>query len=166
MKKEENSPPKFNSLTEAFRAMGLPNPKHPLISVVNGANSEIQMHMLPKSHVLNFYKISYKVNFRGRFKYGQHFYDFNEGGMFFVSPNQFVGAHAKTDDNSCYTLLIHPDLLFSYPLAKKIKLYSFFSYSANEALYLSESEKNVIVSVYKIIEQNYICVTILGVKVA
>jgi len=49
--------------------------------------------------------------------------------------------------------LIHPDFLWNYPLAKKIKHYGFFSYSANEALHLSEKEKATIISIFKIIDE-------------
>jgi AraC family transcriptional activator of pobA len=49
--------------------------------------------------------------------------------------------------------MIHPDFLLSYPLAKKIKQYGFFSYSANEALHLSDKEKETIISIFKIIEE-------------
>jgi len=40
----------------------------------------------------------------------------------------------------------------AYPLAKKIKQFGFFSYSANEALYLSDKEKTTIISIFKIID--------------
>ena len=40
----------------------------------------------------------------------------------------------------------------TYPLAKKIKQFGFFSYSANEALYLSDKEKITIISIFKIID--------------
>jgi len=69
------------------------------------------------------------MNFQGKFKYGQHYYDFQEGGMFFVSPNQITGEHGPLSDQSGYTLLFHPDLLLGYELAKKIKEYGFFSYN-------------------------------------
>jgi AraC family transcriptional activator of pobA len=42
--------------------------------------------------------------------------------------------------------------LLGYPLAKKIKQYGFFSYSANEALHLSEKEKDTILGIFKIID--------------
>ena len=35
------------------------------------------------------------------------------------------------------------------PLANKIKQYGFFSYSANEALHLSDDEKETIISIFK-----------------
>lgn len=153
MKKEESSHYRFDSLSDALQVFGLPKPKHPLITLINGAITQINTS--PGSHVLSFYKIAYKSGLNGKLKYGQNHYDFNEGGLLFASPNQIIG---NADDNnpgecSLYTLLIHPDFLWNYPLAKKIKQYGFFSYSANEALHLSDSEKETIISIFKIIEE-------------
>jgi len=47
--------------------------------------------------------------------------------------------------------LIHPDFLWNFPLARKIKQYGFFSYSANEALHLSDHEQSIVTSIFKII---------------
>jgi AraC family transcriptional regulator, transcriptional activator of pobA len=74
----------------------------------------------------------------------------------FAAPNQVIGNHNEagevTGTCSLYTLLIHPDFLLHNPLAKKIKQYGFFSYSANEALYLSDDEKRTIISIFEMIE--------------
>jgi AraC family transcriptional activator of pobA len=155
MKKEENTPYKFNSLSEAHRILGLPQPKHPLISLINNAENPVEMNGQPNSHILNFYKISYKPRLSGRLKYGQNYYDFDEGGLLFASPNQIIGHVEDLSASVCsmYTLLIHPDFLLSYPIARKIKTYGFFSYSTNEALHLSEKEKTTIIAVFKIIEE-------------
>ena len=131
----------------------MPAPMHPLVSLINNSDGTIPLAKLPNPHILNFYKISYKMNFQGKFKYGQHYYDFEEGGMFFVSPNQITGGHAQLSDQSGYTLLFHPDFLLGYQLAKKIKEYGFFSYSIHEALHLSEGEKATIIVVFKSIEE-------------
>jgi AraC family transcriptional activator of pobA len=157
MKKEVNIPYKFESLSDAHHAFGLPKPKHPLISLVGIANVPGIVNLPSGSHVLNFYKISYKTSLSGgKLKYGQHHYDFNEGGLLFAAPGQIVGriedGSNSTDECSLYTLLIHPDFLWNYPLSKNIKQYGFFSYSANEALHLSEDEKEVIISIFKMIE--------------
>src|SRR5690606_22168379 len=45
-----------------------------------------------------------------------------------------------------------PDFLRSYPLNSAIKQYGYFSYSAAEALYLSEKEKATILSIYRFIQ--------------
>lgn len=154
MRKEEKIP-KMESLSDMHRAFGLPAPAHPLISMINGATHRVVLNSLPRKHVLNFYKISYKPNLGGRLKYGQAYYDFNEGGLLFAAPNQVIGNHQNNDAEVCsqYTLLIHPDFLLNYPLAKKIKQYGFFSYSTNETLHLSDKEKDTIFSIFKIIEE-------------
>ncbi|WCT11585.1 helix-turn-helix domain-containing protein [Mucilaginibacter jinjuensis] len=155
MKKEENTPPKYGSLSEVHRAFGLPKPLHPLISLLNGADQELVVTRPSGSHVLSFYKISYRPRSTGKLKYGQDYYDFDEAGLLFAAPNQIVGGHEDDPTRACslYTLLIHPDFLWNYPLAKKIKQYGFFSYSANEALHLSDKEKTTIIAIFKNIEE-------------
>ncbi len=139
MKKEEKSPHKFETLSDAHRAFGLPQPKHPLISMINGAPSWSELQQPSRQHVLGFYKISYKPKLGGKLKYGQGYYDFDEGGLLFASPGQVMGG-GESEGTVCseYTLLIHPDFLLGYPIAKKIVQYGFFSYSTNETLHLSE----------------------------
>jgi AraC family transcriptional activator of pobA len=144
---------RFDSLSRLHKALDMPAPMHPLVSLINNADGTIPLEKLPSPHILNFYKISYKMNFQGKFKYGQHYYDFDEGGMFFVSPNQITGAHDVISDQSGYTLLIHPDFLLGYELARKVKAYGFFSYSIHEALHLSEKEKTMIIAVFESIEE-------------
>lgn len=155
MKKQEIVPINMASLPDMHRAFGLPAPAHPLISLINGATNRIILSNLPHPHVLNFYKISYKPGLGGKLKYGQGYYDFDEGGLLFAAPNQVIGNHGNNDAEICsqYTLLIHPDFLGNYPLAKKIKQYGFFSYAVNETLHLSEKEKFTIISIFKIIEE-------------
>jgi AraC family transcriptional activator of pobA len=153
MKKEKNIHQNFESLSDAHRAFGLPNPQHPLISLIDNSTNEAEAIRPSGSHVLNFYKISFKTKLGGKLKYGQGYYDFDEGGLLFASPGQLIGSSDDNDSSDCsvYTLLMHPDFLLSYPLAKKIKQYGFFSYSANEALHLSDDEKEIIISIFKII---------------
>lgn len=153
MKKETDAPYKFESLSDFHRMLGLPKPLHPLISLVyNTDGKSISCDNFPDQFILAFYKISYKPNLHGKFKYGQHYYDFDEGGLFFLSPNQLTGTAEKNLDYTGFTLFIHPDFFLGYPLAKKIKQYGFFSYAATEVLQLSDQEKEIIIAVAKIIE--------------
>jgi AraC-like DNA-binding protein len=116
-------------------------------------NEQVIANMPHGPHVLNYYKISYKPKSGGKLRYGQGYYDFDEGGLLFASPGQVI-SHKDNDDVICsqYTLLIHPDLLRNYPIAKKIRQYGFFSYSVNEALHLSDEEKETIISIFKMID--------------
>jgi AraC family transcriptional regulator, transcriptional activator of pobA len=143
MKKPGNVPLRFGSLSEAHRAMGLPPPVHPLISLIRGAHPPAASGDSHQSHVLSFYKIAYRPKLSSRLQYGQGHYDFEEGGLLFAAPNQIIGGAEEHAEGACahFTLLIHPDFLASHLLAKKIRDYGFFTYSANEALHVSEQEK-------------------------
>ncbi len=83
MKKEENSPRRFNSLSEFHRLFGLPKPLHLMISFIDIKDIKIQANELSDSFILDFYKVAYKINVYGKAKYGQHYYDFGEGGLVF-----------------------------------------------------------------------------------
>ncbi|SHL36473.1 AraC-type DNA-binding protein [Chitinophaga jiangningensis] len=153
MKKNEQQPLRLESLTDAHRMFGLQLPKHPLISLIHGAHTPLADQMLPGPHVLAYYKIAYKAKLGGKLKYGQGYYDFDEGGLLFAAPGQIIGGNDHEGAVcSQYTLLIHPDFFLGYALAKKIKQYGFFSYSTNETLHLSEEEKNTILSIFSFME--------------
>ncbi|MEN2401623.1 helix-turn-helix transcriptional regulator [Flavobacterium sp. MC2016-06] len=151
MNKDENSPYKFESLTEFHKVLGLPKPLHPLVSLIDIEDIKESPDELSNSYILKFFKIAYKSSFHKRVKYGQNYFDFGEGGMIFTAPNQVFEAPDDTE-NTGKLLFIHPDFLLSYPLAKKIKQYGFFSYAVNEALHLSDKEKSTVFSIFKIIE--------------
>ena len=158
MKKEETQLHMFDSISDAHRAFGLPKPRHPLISLVGSHNMRTDEVQGPSgSHVLNFFKISYRPKLSAKLKYGQHYYDFDEGGLLFASPNQLLGKSNEDDSPaggcSQYALLIHPDFFLGYPLAKKIRQYGFFSYSVAEALHLSEHEKTTVISIFEMIKE-------------
>lgn len=154
MKRVANPVHRFESLTDLHNILGVEKPMHPLISLVNTTNKKASVQNMPKSFILNFYKITFEPNLTGKskVKYGQKYYDFNEGGMFFLSPNQVVTSIENDTDHSGFALFIHPDFFLGYPLASKIKKYNYFSYSINEALHVSDAEKEIIVSIFKIIE--------------
>jgi len=152
MKTTANQPVLFNSISELHRALGLPKPLHPLISLVDYSNIRADTTELEKGILFNFYKISYKKNYTGKVKYGQSHYDFDEGGLSFVSPNQVISVSDDEGDYGGYTLLIHPDFIRNFPLGKKIKDYGFFSYTVAEALFLSDKEKEIIIGLFKNIE--------------
>ncbi len=144
---------KIESLSHGLQLFGLPKPKHPLVAIINGTHTPPDMNGFRQDHVLSFYKISYKPNLRGKLKYGQSFYDFDGGGLLFAAPGQIVGGN-DNDASVCseYTLLIHPDFFLGHPIARTIKHYGFFSYSANETLHLSDDERATIISIFKMIE--------------
>ena len=110
----------------------------------------------------DFYCIAIKrvVNSQNfKLKYGQQQFDFNEGVMSFVAPNQVlslsVGSENEEITQSGWMLLIHPDFLWNTLLAKTIKQYDFWDYSIHEALFLSEKEETILVNIAQNIQQEY-----------
>ncbi|MBW3524348.1 AraC family transcriptional regulator [Chryseobacterium sp. NKUCC03_KSP] len=154
MKPKEYKLVRFISISESHQAFGLPAPQHPLISLVHfNKDNPFNTAMAPIYDILNFYKITFITRNKGRLKYGRNYYDYDEGSMLFLAPDQLVGSTDYNSETYCYILLIHPDFLLGHPIARKIKQYSYFSYASNEALHLSDSEKEIILSVYRIMEQ-------------
>lgn len=146
--KMKNQPRIFNTISELHKAMGHAKPLHPLISILNYGKAVFDPKDFENGIVLDFYKISFKTNFTGKLRYGHGFYDFEEGGMSFVSPGQVLKMQEEEADYSGMSLNIHPDFFRPYSLNENIKKYGFFSYSAAEALYLSEKEKETILGVF------------------
>ncbi|WP_316757141.1 helix-turn-helix transcriptional regulator [Pedobacter aquatilis] len=145
---------RFISISESHKAFGLPKPQHPLISLIHfNEDNPFNTAMAPIYDVLSFYKITFITHNNGRLKYGRDYYDYNEGSMVFLAPNQLVGSTDYNSKTYCYILLIHPDFLLGHPLANKIKQYGYFAYSANEALHLSDLEKERVLSIYRFMEK-------------
>ena len=115
---------------------------HPLVSVIDFSEVRVMKHfrMLP-----GFYTVFLKEIKCGDLIYGRQTYDYQEGTVVAIAPDQVYGR----DDNGeevqpkGYALLFHPDLVSGTPLGKRMHEYNFFSYEVNEALHLSEQEKKV-----------------------
>lgn len=127
-----------------MRDLGLPAPLHPLVALVDYRNASVETLEKGQKISLDFYKISFKSNFNGRVKYGQGYYDFEEGGLAFLKPMQIVTAPESIESYEGYTLYFHPDFIRNYPLGSSIHQYGFFSYDVSEALFLSAKEKEII----------------------
>jgi AraC-like DNA-binding protein len=138
----------FHTIAEMNKALGMPEPKHLLISLNDYKDISGDVSDIAKGMIMDFYKISYKKALSGKIRYGQHHYDFQNGGLSFMSPHQLIAEDESNGDCEGQTLLIHPDFLNGYSLAKNIKNYGFFSYGANEALQLTESEQKAIFGLF------------------
>ena len=148
MKKKEDKLKRFISISESHEAFGLPKPQHPLISLVHfNQDNPFNTDMAPIYDVLSFYKITFITKNSGKLKYGRGYYDFNEGSMLFFAPNQLVGSTEYNRDTYAYLLLIHPDFFLGSPLAHKIRKYGYFSYAVNEALHLSDQERETMIAI-------------------
>jgi len=149
---------RVKSITEFHEFRHLPKPQHPLISVVNVEDIRHGPEEEPMTLVLDYYNISLKRNFSGKFHYGQQDYDFDEGIMFFIAPGQVFRIEHDAGQpirQEGWMLLIHPDFLWNTPLAKSIRQREYFDYSVNEALFLSKKEEDIITGIIRTIHQEY-----------
>lgn len=156
MKKQSLVPYVIQSISEQHRLLSLPKPHHPLVSVFNFSDVKHGADEMSGSFVLNFYCIAIKKNFKGKLKYGQNFYDFDEGVMSFISPNQLLSKTTGDDiPVEGFCLVFHPHFIAQHPLGKSIKNYGFFSYNLYEALHLSDKEEKMIEAIFQNIEGEY-----------
>ena len=125
---------------------------HPLVSVVNMERLGCLHRVL---HRFGFYCVFLKDFNCGLMQYGRSSYDYREGTLLYIGPNQVAGSSEGTvvPTHKGWILMFHPDLLLGTPLAGRMHEYSFFSYTSNEALHMSEREKKTIVSSLQNIEE-------------
>ncbi|WPO84357.1 helix-turn-helix domain-containing protein [Chryseobacterium sp. JJR-5R] len=136
----------IKSISQLVRMLGFPAPLHPLIALVDYNTVSVELFPKGQKVSLDFYKISFKPSFRGHIKYGQGYYDFEEGGLAFLKPKQIVFPPEDLESYEGMALYFHPDFIRNHPLGKTINQYGFFSYDVSEALFLSAKEKEVIAS--------------------
>ena len=132
-------------------------PLHPLISLIDYRTIIHSADINKVSWVNDFYLIALKKNLEGSFSYGQQDYDFDEGTLFFIAPGQVfrIAVNQDSPDRSGWMLLVHPDFLWRTALAKSIKNYDYFNYSAHEALFLSEQEEAIVSEIVLNIKREY-----------
>ena len=112
----------------------------------------------PVSLVTDFYFIALKRNFPATVRYGQQAYDFDEGVLTFIAPNQVFTLEfdpPAAGPSAGWVVLLHPDFLWNTPLARKITQYEYFGYAVREALHLSDREQQTITTVIQHINQEY-----------
>lgn len=138
---------RIKTISEFHRFRNLAKPVHPLISVIDYADIQHTAENNSLSWILDFYSISLKRASHAKFRYGYQDCDFDEGFMFFMSPQQIISVvvdETHPPVNAGWLLLIHPDFLWETPLVQNIKQRDFFNYSVNEALFLSEKEEIIL----------------------
>ena len=134
----------ISQLNDLFQQDAL---KHPLISVVDF--SKLEKHEMVEEVKLTcgFYSLMFKNHCANRLRYGKEYYDFQEGTLICIAPNQIItieSDNSSTENIVGWGLFFHPDLIRGTSLANKMKDYTFFTYKVNEALHLSDKEKETL----------------------
>jgi AraC family transcriptional regulator, transcriptional activator of pobA len=120
---------------------------HPLVTVIDLSKA----NPMPSATVnFGLYAIYLKELNCGELKYGRSYYDYQEGTLVFVAPGQVVGIPpaVATFVPKGWALLFHPDLIKGTALGKRMQEFSFFSYDVNEALHLSDNEKQLVLDCF------------------
>ncbi|MFC5873351.1 hypothetical protein SAMN05443633_101708 [Chryseobacterium arachidis] len=78
----------ITTVSQLVRELGLEAPAHPLVTVVD--YSTVSTGLLAKGQKisLDLYKISFKPDYRGQSRYGQGYYDYEDGGLAFLNPSR------------------------------------------------------------------------------
>ena len=123
---------------------------HPMVSVVHLDDARQMHHML---HTNGFYSVMLKDEKFCDIIYGRSRYDYDKGSVVCTAPMQVVGiapTNKALGDEAQelfqpvgWGLFFAPELIHGTSLARNLKEYTFFDYQANEALHLSEREREV-----------------------
>ena len=118
---------------------------HPLVNVIDFSKATKTVEYYHMN--IGFYSLFLKDINCGDLKYGRNYYDYQEGTVVCMAPGQVIGIdnRKKTPQRTkSIGVLFHPDLIRGTSLGQNIKNYSFFSYEVNEALHLSDQEKEIV----------------------
>jgi len=146
---------RFDTVTE-YNALNNQETLHPLVSVIDFSKANPRSWDGEKSVRINYglYCIFLKDVKGCDLRYGQNYYDYQEGTLVFVAPGQMmvIETDGQVYQPKGYALVFHPDLIRGTSLGRIIHEYNFFSYNANEALHLSERERQVVLDCFSKIE--------------
>lgn len=142
---------KFDTVSE-YNDLNNHETLHPLVSVIDFSKAEPRSWGGERNVRISYglYCIFLKDVKCGDIKYGRNYYDYQEGTLVFTSPGQImeIETDGKVYQPKGYALVFHPDLIQGTNLAKSIQEYNFFSYHSNEALHLSERERQIILDCF------------------
>ena len=135
----------------AYNALRGVETLHPLVTVLDLSKAK---PMPAQTFNFGLYAVYLKELNCGELKYGRNHYDYQDGTLVFIAPGQVMGVqpNVKTFEPKGWALLFHPDLIKGTSLGKHIQDYSFFSYDVNEALHLSDKERQIVLDCFSKIE--------------
>lgn len=85
----------INTIGQAHQSVGLPAPKHPLVSVVKTVEFKPTIDFRGLRVINNLYQITLKQLGCGNLMYGKNSYDYEEGTLVFTSPGQVTILKGK-----------------------------------------------------------------------
>jgi AraC-like DNA-binding protein len=119
---------------------------HPLVTVIDFSN--VAPRKIRRAY-FGFYVVLIKDVQCGDLRYGKNTYDYQEGTIIFLAPGQVLGTPStELHQPMGFAVAFHPDLIHGTDLGRHIDDYSFFSYNVNEALHVSERERQLVLDCF------------------
>jgi len=124
---------------------------HPLINVMDYDDLK---PLDSATYNFGFFCVFLKETKCGDLRYGKESYDYQEESLVFVAPGQIltVEKYLPNIKPKGKVIVFHADFLKGTALSTILNDYSFFSYASNEALHLSEKEREMVVNMFDTIE--------------
>lgn len=118
--------------------------RHLLVSVIDLSKARRVRH---HRYTYGFYAVFLKEVKCGDLIYGRQRYDYQEGTVVCLAPGQVIGVEDNGEEfqPKGWALCFHPDLIRGTSLGGHIREYTYFSYEVNEALHLSQREREIFV---------------------
>jgi len=137
---------RFNTISD-YNIFNNNPTRHPLVSVVDFSKAA------PRSGsrmYFGFYTIFLKDIKCGDIVYGRNTYDYQEGTLVFMAPGQVAGMNSNGEiyQPKGHGVVFHPDLIHGTALGRHIQDYSFFDYHSNEALHVSDRERDIVLDCF------------------
>ncbi|GAA6255793.1 AraC family transcriptional regulator [Bacteroides sp. f07] len=125
---------------------------HPLVSVIDLSKADLSPHTDIK---FGFYTLLLSECKCEAYAYGHQYYDFSDGTLVCLTPGASISMkeNNKRFPSKGWILAFHPDLICGTPLGLNIHNYTFFSYRPEEALHISQREKQIILEFLEKINQ-------------
>ena len=134
---------KVHNVNDYARYIGAPQ-LHPLVSVIHYDELEHCRHSLNNYDVYGMFIADETLE---ELTYGLTTYDLHRHALMCVAPGQ-IGGKADTGEEiqtKGWALLFDPELLHGTDLERQMQAYTFFSYNTNEALLMSDQQRQTIV---------------------
>jgi AraC-like DNA-binding protein len=134
----------ITSISEVHHFLGIKPPAHPLITVIREW-PVLDFDFTNTKITSDLFIISMKGG-TGTIGYGRSTYDYENGTMVFTAPKQALTFDSNIDYKKLtgWTILFHSDLIRKSVLGSEISKYTFFGYAVNEALHISDKERNIL----------------------
>ena len=146
---------KVETISDLHTIAGLDKPRHPLVAILD--YSKIEPTKAPESGSFDcgFYSVNFKKHCS--FLYGMQSFDHQEVSMHCTGPYQTITFDSRKKENNSegWGLYFHSELIRNTNLGNKINEFTFFTYNQNEALHLSEYEKQTLLPILKQMEVEY-----------